>query len=68
MDENNNENNYKNKEIDEDIEKLKFLSKCKGEILNKFEKIIFQYNNYNNNVQKLNGMFNELKEYSQNNK
>ena len=53
------ENN--NKEFDKNIEKIKNLSVCKGKILNKFEKIILKFNNYNNNIEKANEMFNELK-------
>jgi hypothetical protein len=48
-------------EFDKNIEKIKNLSVCKGKILNKFEKIILKFNNYNNNIEKANEMFNELK-------
>ena len=48
-------------EFDKNIEKIKNLSVCKGKILNKFEKIISRFNNYNNNIEKANEMFNELK-------
>ena len=72
MDNNNNniENIKNNNEIniDKDIEKLKYLSICKGKILSKFETIISRFNNYNNDLEKANGMFNELKEISNNNK
>jgi len=67
----NNNNNIKNNNeinIDKDIEKLKYLSICKGKILSKFETIISRFNNYNNDLEKANGMFNELKEISNNNK
>ena len=60
MENNNNENNN-NKEFDKNIEKLKYLSICKGKIINKFEKIISKFNNYNNDIEKANEMFNELK-------
>ena len=53
-----------NKEFDKNIEKLKNLSVCKGKILNKFEKIILRFNNYNNDIEKANEMFNELKQIS----
>ena len=67
----NNNNNIKNNNeinIDKDIEKLKYLSICKGKILSKFETIISRFNNYNNDLEKANGMFNDLKEISNNNK
>ena len=51
-------------EFDKNIEKIKNLSVCKGKILNKFEKIILKFNNYNNNIEKANEMFNELKQIS----
>jgi hypothetical protein len=66
MDNENNFDNEKKKEVD--IEKLKKLSDVKNEIFRKYDLIMKLYNIYDNDIDKGNGMLNDIKNYMKSNK
>jgi hypothetical protein len=66
MDNENNFDNEKKKELD--IEKLKKLSDVKNEIFRKYDLIMKLYNIYDNDIENGNGMLNDIKNYMKSNK
>ena len=66
MDNENNFDNEKNKELE--IEKLKKLSDVKNEIFRKYDLIMKLYNIYDNDIDNGNGMLNDIKNYMKSNK
>jgi len=66
MDNENNFDNEKKKELD--IEKLKKLSDVKNEIFRKYDLIMKLYNIYDNDIDNGNGMLNDIKNYMKSNK
>ena len=65
MDNENNFDNEKKKELD--IEKLKKLSDVKNEIFRKYDLIMKLYNIYDNDIDNGNGMLNDINGNNKNN-